>query len=253
MSGLADPVVGREIPIHQAAQRLIESENVCDQRKGRDLHRLSQLSTSGPWSEWFAADCVVPLGRQRTLTLLGRLRTASLVWARRPQPHDDWTLMIAMPPYYPLAMPQLRFVGQVPYNPHVLHRDHLPSEGDVPSELRRFVAQLREGYDGGCCFLDTTQWKATPQFDLALVVWQTSLILTGARIHGERGALNNHARDHYLRLAEQGALPLGPALPAPVLPAFDSEGEAETLADDEIMQWDAEDVQWFQQTGGQQS
>lgn len=249
-----DNVSAQPISIDSLAARLMASPNVCDQRKGRDLARLQQLST-GVWRGSFTLQAAAPLGEHRVIALAGRLGVQSLAWnGQEPYPHDRWTVLIGLEHHYPLAMPQVRFVGEpIPYNPHVMHRDHVPDEATIPAELRHFLVQLREGYDGGCCYMASAQWETSPEFDLAMVLWQVSRILTGVRIHGEQAALNNHARDSYLRLADQGRLPLGPALPVPsaatVAPA---EQQADPVEEDGIMEWQAhdgeesEDIEWIE-------
>ena len=202
------------VPVHRVIDRLRESPNVCDQRKSRDLGKLRALA-EGPWAGrvvLLGVDC----GRQWSLDLVLQLDVAGLVWRGRPEPHRKWTALVAVPHNYPMAMPAVRFVGGVvPYCSHVIHREFLPDEGGLPVELRRFVEAVRAGRDGACCYLRNAQWSPLTTHDLAMVVWQVGRILTGTRLFGEQGSLNNHARDHYQRLQEEGHLPLGPGLPAP--------------------------------------
>ena len=202
------------VPVHRVVERLCESPNVCDQRKSRDVGRLQALA-DGPWSDrvvLVGIDC----GRQWSLDLVVQLDVAGLAWRGRAEPHRPWTMLVAVPHNYPMAMPAVRFVGGVvPYCPHVIHREFLPDEARLPVELRQFVEAVRAGRDGACCYLRGAQWSPLTTHDLAMVVWQVGRILTGTRLFGEQGSLNNHARDHYQRLQDEGRLPLGPGLPAP--------------------------------------
>ena len=202
------------VPVHRVIDRLCKSPNVCDQRKSRDIGKLQALA-EGPWSGRVAllgVDC----GRQWSLDLVLQLDVAGLVWRGRPEPHRKWTVLVAVPHNYPMAMPGARFVGGVvPYCSHVIHREFLPDEGGLPAELRQFVEAVRAGRDGACCYLRNAQWSPLTTHDLAMVVWQVGRILTGTRLFGEQGSLNNHARDYYQRLQEEGQLPLGPGLPTP--------------------------------------
>ncbi len=209
---LMQPSVAGE-DLRRAVDRLLESTNPSDLRKGRDLRQLSELS-EGLWNGRFAPAALIGLSDER-LGLLAMLKVAGLIWSDGPQAHDAWTLLITLPRHYPLASATVQFVGHVPYNPHVVHRAFVPDRAGLPAELHSYVAAVRSGQDGGCCFVRHTQWAADVTCDLSLLVWQVSRLLCGARIHGERSSLNDQARDHYLQLRDKGQVPLGPALPFP--------------------------------------
>ncbi|GIW89856.1 MAG: hypothetical protein KatS3mg109_0288 [Pirellulaceae bacterium] len=203
--------------IRAVAERLLGSPNVCDQRKGRDLARLLALSDTA-WHDRLALQAAVPLPDRCTLGLVANLTVTSLAWrSGQPVEHSSWKLLVAVEPYYPLAMPAVRFVDEVPYNPHVLHREHLPDEATLAPPLRLFIAAVRQGYDGGCCYLESSHWQTTPEFDLAFVIWQVSRVLAGVGVRAEPGALNQHACDYFMHLADQKRLPLGPPLPPPFI------------------------------------
>ena len=202
------------LPLDRVVGSLGQSPNVCDHRKSRDIRKLEELA-QGLWSGRLllgGADC----GRKWGLDLVMQLDVASLVWRGRAEPHHRWTMILGVPHTYPMAQPEVQFVGgPTPYCSHVIHREFLPDEKGLPLELRQFVESVRAGRDGACCYLRPDQWSPLTTHDLALVIWQVSRILTGTRLFGERGSLNHHACDHYQRLQEEGRLPLGPALPVP--------------------------------------
>ncbi|MBN2564803.1 MAG: hypothetical protein JXB46_03750 [Candidatus Eisenbacteria bacterium] len=193
--------------------RLKASPNVCDQRKGRDVEALMALA-QGKWSSRFSLVRAFP-GPQRSLTLLCELVISGLVWRNQPEPHSDWLIALGLPWNYPLAMPGAGFLRDVPYNPHVSHRAFALEPRGLSAELHRYVEELRSGRDGGICFVRASQWTADSTRDLALLIWQISRILSGNVLYGEAAALNHSARDHYLRLKQEGKLPLGPSLPFP--------------------------------------
>jgi hypothetical protein len=233
----------RVVPLGRVIDRLRESPNVSDQRKARDIGKLEKLA-QGPWSGrlvLIGADC----GRRWSLELVMQLDAASLVWRGRPEPHHQWTLLLGVPHNYPMVQPDVQFVGNLPpYCSHVIHRQFLPDETGLPLELRQFVEAVRAGRDGACCYLRADQWSPLTTHDLAMVIWQVSRILTGARLFGERGSLNNHARDYYQRLQEEGRLPLGPALPVP----WDGAGEAPGRPDVAVgSEGDEEAIEWISQ------
>ena len=107
-------------------------------------------------------------------------------------------------------MPHVKF-APAPFNPHVIHQGFLPERRGLPAELYTYVDQQGDGHT---CYLRGSQWSLDGS-TLALVVWQISRIVTLTAFHGESVSLNTAARDHALRLAEEGRLPLGPALPPP--------------------------------------
>jgi hypothetical protein len=69
------------------------------------------------------------------------------------------------------------------------------------------------------------------------LLWQISRVL-GGRVFGERFSLNNAARDHYLRLARDGQLPLGEPLPLPRAGQNLDELELEFEQDDDAVEWE---------------
>ena len=245
MSNAKQPAAPRMFPLEQIATELAATGNACDERKSRDLLRLAELSAC-PWSGRLLVEGL-SAGPGRSLDLACRLKVSGLGWQGEPQPHDAWTLTLSVPHHYPLAQPEVRFVGEVPYNPHVVHRDFVPEDREVPAEFRAFLSACRSGFDGGCCYLRGSQWSSALAFDLALVLWQTSRIVCGQCLYAERGALNLHARDHYLRLAGEGGLPLGEPLPAEgnvlVSPVTLAELNASADGDEEAIRWTAEGLQ----------
>ncbi len=229
------------IRLDVVVKELAASANLCDLRKARDIQALVELAR-GAWAGRFAL-----LGAladpDRTLVLVTQLQAKGLVWSNKPQSHDQWTLAVGMRHNYPLSVPVASFVNVVPYNPHVAHGAFVPEERGLPADLQQYIRALRMGHDGGCCFVRTSQWSSAATHDLALAIWQVSRILTGAHFFGERGALNRHACTHYLTLAEQGLLPLGPALPPPRAPEagaivrMEASAAAEGGDDDEDVEW----------------
>lgn len=246
MSSPADTQVElKPIGLDVLMQELASSRNLCDLRKARDLEALVRHS-QGPWAGRFAILHALAQP-DRMLVLITRLQAKGLVWAGKPQMHDLWTLAIGMKHNYPLSLPVASFTGVVPYNPHVAHGAFVPDERGLPADLQHYIRALRMGYDGGCCFVRTSQWSPATTHDLALAVWQISRLLTGAHFFGERAALNTHACSHYLALAEQGLLPLGPALPPPEAPEAGAAVRlrASAHAKDE----EDEDVEWLVSDG----
>jgi len=198
------------LPIDDVVPRLINSANVNDQRKGHDLQQLQWLSANA-WARMFSLTGAMP-GPRRMLHVFARLRVAGLLWEGEPRLHDDWRFALGIPHSYPLAEPLVTFVdGPTPFNGHVLHGDFLPNREGMAPELQHF---LNVGANGICCYALAGDWSTALDHNLALVVRQVSRILTGLQ-HGERYSLNEHARDYLLRMAEEGRLPLGPALPIP--------------------------------------
>jgi len=230
----------RILPLDQVVARLGASPNVCDQRKARDIHMLNTLA-EGHWSGRLAplgADC----GRQRSLDVAVQLDVPGLVWRGQPEPHRSWTMVVAVPHNYPMVQPEVRFAGVIPYCSHVIHREFLPDEAGLPLELRQFIEAVRAGRDGACCYLRHAQWSPLTTHDLAVVIWQVSRILSGARLFGEQGSLNNHARDYYQRLDGEGRLPLGPALPVPSNGATANKSGRDPRSGDDD---DEDDIEWI--------
>ena len=223
--------------LESVARQLTGGANVIDRRKGRDLLNLAELQ-KGPWRDRCSVtDIGVAPRRQLLLTV--QLNVNGLAYGDAPYPRGDWKLAVVVGHRYPLEMPNLRFLDPTPYNPHMLDSRFLPDEASLPPELRPYVEDLRAG-TGGCCFLETAQWTAALSHDLAFVIWQASRILTGNRLHMEAASLNQHARDYYLRHADQ--FPLGPALTAPSdavaeAASKQTDGAEQTNVDDEAMQW----------------
>lgn len=232
----------RLFPLEKVIDLLRESPNVCDKRKARDLGKLIALA-GGEWAGRFVplgADC----GAERSLQVMAQLDVSGLAWRGQPEPYRNWTMAIAVPHNYPMVQPEVRFAGVVPYCSHVIHREFLPDEKGLPPELRQFVEAVRAGRDGSCCYLRYSQWSPLATHDLATaVVWQVSRILCGARLFGERGSLNNHARDYYQRLKDEERLPLGPPLP---IPRRDT-GASETTSQAAVGGGDDDEdaIEWF--------
>jgi hypothetical protein len=160
----------------------------------------------------------------------------------QPVLHHRWKVLIYLPPHYPYERPEVRFeIGTVPYNPHVLHRDSVIDEESLPREMAQFLDAMRRGQEGWTCY--ATSWSPLATHDLALLVWQLGRIL-GGHVFGEKYSLNNAARDHYLRMAAEGRLPLGPPLPLPR--TFEGPEAAADLVDGED-----EDVEIFEEKEAQ--
>lgn len=225
--------------LHEVAGRYLASANTSDQRKGHDLAVLRRLA-AGLWAGRFAVPACGS-GPGRELVLLCRMGATGLIWSgERAVRHDDFAFAMLVPHTYPLAMPQVRFVQVVPFNPHVVHREHLPALGHLSAELQ---AYLRQGHDGVCCYLRSAQWSPDTSCNLALVVWQVSRILTGKARHGEVNSLNPAARDEMLRLAEEKKLPLGDPLAYPHEEDAAEEGETPE-AEPAFAFAEGEDIEW---------
>lgn len=223
--------------------QLLRSENVCDERKGSDLKQLVQLM-EGRWAGRF--NILRTAGTlERSLLIVCRLGVSGLIWAgNRPIPNDDFVCTAAIPNYYPLSQPDVRFIGKIPWCCHVVHKDFLPNTTELPADLHEY---LRQG-DGNCCYMRSSQWS--PSATLALVFWQVSRLLTFGKSQGEAGSLNPAARDHMLRLTRQGdQLPLGDPLPYPYDDSMEDSQkisvEPACVNDDEA----DEDVEWIPGTG----
>jgi hypothetical protein len=127
------------------------------------------------------------------------------------QSHADWDLQIYVPMHYPYSKPEVKFQGSaIPFNPHVLHKESCIDEELLPPELLEFLEAMRNGQQGWMCY--SAAWSPLATHDLTLLLWQVSRIL-GGRVFGEKYSLNNLARDYFLRLGQEGRLPLGPPLP----------------------------------------
>lgn len=200
-------------PLLQIIQRLLPSKNVCDMRKARDFEMLRQAAAEdGPWSGRCIVDGVGPADRGTIYIAIRLQNVAGLILSDgKVQPHANWDLRIYVPMHYPYSKPEVKFQGsEIPFNPHVLHRESLIDEESLPRELLEFLEAMRNGQEGWMCY--AAGWSPLATHDLTLLVWQVSRIL-GGRVFGEKYSLNNLARDYYLRLGQEGRLPLGPPLP----------------------------------------
>jgi len=186
---------------------LLASGNLGDVRKGECIRRVHALE-EGLWKGRFRiAGYAV---EQRSLVVLSEMRVRGWLWENgRPHVHDRWLLATALPSHYPAAMPLVRFLDKVPFNPHVVSRHHLPETAGMPPELQEYV---RNGNDGLCCYLKGSEWSPKESMGLPFVYAQVSRVLVGY-VHGEAMSLNPVARDWAIRHADQ--LPLGPPLPWP--------------------------------------
>lgn len=228
------------------AAQFLASPNLIDQRKGRDLEELAALGR-GAWKDRFQV-LRCGSGPERSLIVVAAVLARGLVWeGNRPRPHDAFVLALIVPHTYPLSPVEVRFLDggaagagvTVPFNPHVVHRDHPPDMTGLPPDLQ---AHLRDGH-GACCYVRHSQWSADASNSLAAVVWQVSRVLTGL-VFGEAHSLNPSARDVMLRMGAEGRLPLGPALPYPhagsELPAAAEASAAAGGAEDADIQWQEE-------------
>ena len=195
----------------EIAQRLLESENVCDRRKGLDLCGLIDASR-GIWKGRFRIESFAG-GPARSLAVIcsiGNLR--SLLWADEPRRHDRWRFVIGITHDYPLSRPEVSFLKPLPFNPHVVMASFTPQVDGLPPELQAYI---RNGSMGSCCYLRSDHWRPTTD-SLVTVVWLLSRLLAG-QIHAEPFSLNKAARDHMLRMIRSGEVAdLGPPLPCPV-------------------------------------
>jgi len=233
-AGKSVPAVLREAVIRP----LMESDNPSDRRKGRDLMQLVALE-EGAWSQRMALLGARP-GYRRSLDVLVAIRAAGLIWVGSPEDCDTFQMMLGISNNYPMAAPAVMFVsGPTPYHPNVLHRDFRPDTRGLPAELQQLVNDEREG---ACCYAMASEWTPDLDHSLATVVRHVSRLLVGAKLRGEEYALNTHARDHYLKLKQEGRLSLGPALPLPDVPGdlaalLDSANQADSEADEEAVEW----------------
>jgi len=198
------------VPVEEIIDRCLASSDVCDQRKGGDLRHLA-MQVQDRWRGRFAIKGFNASG-DLSLTMLCRLQVAGLVSRDRCIcPHEQFRFALSIPHRYPLSLPGVRFVGEMPFCPHVVHRSFMPQMTGIPPELQEYL-RLGEGY---CCYLRSSQWSVDLSCNLALVVWQVSRLLTFDKLFGEMGSLNPSARDYALRLRDQGKTPLGRSLPYP--------------------------------------
>lgn len=201
--------------------RMAEEKDVKTRRLARDIQQLIDLS-AGLWRDRFylrglgqapdrswqvQAEIVVP-------TLLNNNgKTAEPACECVVGPHR---LVLGIPRFFPLAMPSVFLLPPIPWNAHVMHPDGLPGQVEsLPAELQRYV---RMG-SGHVCYMNDSEWSGVePDFcNLANVVWVISRILTLELVHPEEAALNPRARDVFIRMKEDGRVPLGAALPCPLV------------------------------------
>jgi hypothetical protein len=200
----------RAVRAADVIERCLASPNACDQRKGADLDHLAAQARHG-WDRRFAIEGFAAAARL-SLTALCRLHVHGLASLNgRVGPQECFRFALAIPHRYPLSLPVVKFVGDIPYSPHVVHRDFMPESAGLPPELQEYL-RMGEGY---CCYLRSSQWSIDLSSNLALVVWQVSRLLTLDKVFGEMGSLNPSARDYALRLRDEGKTPLGPSLPYP--------------------------------------
>jgi hypothetical protein len=216
-------------PAAQAA-----SSDPCAQRIMFDINTLRALS-EGQWRDRvrIAGFNFDPRG---ALLVRVELQAQGLRWsAGGPAAWDRWDLVLVVPPRYPLQMPGVVFIREVPFCPHVVHRD-CPPPGRLPPGLQDYLVR---GH-GHCCYMQSTDWSwDVAACNLAVVLWQVSRIVTLEKVHGEANGLNHVARDHATRLAAEGRTPLGPALPLPEI-AAGAEKKAAAIkdADSDVVYWD---------------
>jgi len=229
------------MPLDVLSNKLLASPRPCDQRQGRDIRRLLDLSGT-LWAGRVEPLCASPV-EGRKYAVLMHLNTPGLVWQEQPVIHDRWTLVLVLTSNYPMAIAQARFAQVIPYCPHVCQRRFAPTEAECPPELREFITALRQGAEGYCCYARQEQWSPDAAHDLALVVWQISRLLCGAAFHGELGTLNRHALACYIDLARQNKLPIGTAETPPLaaLPLPIDTGAAPAVMLDAA----GDDVEWL--------
>lgn len=199
------------VPLDRVIPALLAAPHPCDKRKGRDLAVVLDACRA-TWRERVVPLGLLPAEGGTALLAVFALRADGLVFSNgAPAAYDQFSLAILIPEHYPLAMPFVVFSDPLPFSPHVFDTRFKPPAQGAPPEFHEF---LQRG-NGCCCFVRHGQWTADCTHDLALLLWILSRIVTGNLMWGEATALNPRARDHFLRLKEQGRLPLGPALPLP--------------------------------------
>jgi len=224
--------------VKQVVGQLLASKNGSDRRKGNDFSTLMNLGL-GQWQGRFEL-LGFASGPRRYLAGICAMQADGLVWsAGQPTPNSTWLFTIGVAPNYPKIMPVVGFQRPMCWCPHVVHRDFLPRADGLPPELQEY---LREG-EGHCCYMRSEDWAAdAATHNLAIVVWQVSRILTLSKWWGEVNSLNKAARDHALRLKEEGRLPLGRPLAMPQL-GWHEEGSVETATG--VAQGDEDDdIEW---------
>jgi hypothetical protein len=224
--------------IREVTERLAASGNVCDQRKGRDLEELLELSET-IWRDRFSLEGFLSGARRMLLAVCTFTGVRSFIWEGKPGMAERFRFVIGMTPDYPLSLPAIKFQEPIPYSPHVVHPAFLPDDlAGLSGELQEY---LRNGR--GCmCYVHSQQWSPTTD-SLAIACWEASRILAG-RFHAEAGSLNQSARDFMLR-GEAGDR-MGPSLPYPRTPAEGrqrealfswGQGDAAEAPDSDAMDW----------------
>jgi len=199
----------KNIPkLEEIVNQLLASENICDKRKGSDLLELLQLSRS-LWQGRFDIVGIGGSAQERALVIVCAIQATGLIWADGgPKRHNKFICTLGIPHNYPLSKPNVRFLRDIPFCCHVVHREFVPEAKRLSSRLYEY---LRNG-EGCCCYIQSADW--TPSLTLSIVLWQVSQLLTFAKSHGEAGSLNPAARDYMQRCIEN-KLPLGKSLPYP--------------------------------------
>jgi hypothetical protein len=233
----ATPLPVASIDPDLLAQRLARSTNPGQLALAYDLRQLGAL-TRGAWRDRVEIPRVVP-GKDGTIVIHTRLKGVNGLVRSGAQilPHDCWQALLVVPPSFAHAMPLWRFVGDwLPFAPHVLPRAATLNERDLPAPLLRFLEALRSREAGWTCVLDHwTPMRRT--HNLSIFLWQCSRLICGAsRFVGEEASLDPLARDHFIRLAEAGKLPLGPPLSYPGF-ADDTAAGTGSLDEEDIIDW----------------
>ncbi len=233
MSSTRSP--GQLMTIETVIERCRGSKNVCDIRKAHDLEHVRELAT-GLWKDRLIVEGLFGTP-DLSLAIICRLRVMGLIWnAGRAVPRDSFRLLLLMPHNYPLSIPRVQFVTEIPFCPHVVHASFLPPVAGLPADLQTY---LRMG-QGQCCFVRAGQWSRDPDCDSATVLWQVSRILCLDVMFGEKGSLNASARETAIRMRDEGKTPLGLPLPLPgrsevagqgVLPVGNSGENSDAITD----------------------
>ncbi len=224
--------------IEKIIERLLASENVCDNRKGNDLNELLILSHKR-WRDMFH---ILRVGStpEGALAVVCRLQATGLIWSGgQAVRHDSFHCVVGITNSYPLSMPSVQFLEPVPWCGHVVHKDFLPEVSTLSAQWHEY---LRQGH-GRCCYLRSSQWSPATG-TLAIVLWQVSRLVTLSKEWAESVSLNPAARDYALRLIrEDGRLPLGESLPYPhdiVSEIAQSNFAAEGLLEGDDIDWSDE-------------
>jgi len=200
--------------ISRVNEVLGKSDQSCKVRVRLDLENTIHMEQT-QWKGRVELLELIP--KNDVVDLLFRLDVCALVLQdEQPILHEGFALLMQIPKRYPLLKPRVQLVGPtIPWNPHVLHG--AVAEERLPVELRPYAHLGR----GTCCYINN--WSADIRnHNLPLVIAQISRVLTLTRFHGEAGTLNPEARDDAIRRKERGELPLGPALPFPLLDQLDA-------------------------------